>query len=1385
MKKNTKKWSLKCNNACLAILLLLSTTIYGQDLVQCGADAYFQTIRLRQNIPGEGQNGDFALYKVDPIAVTFEFIANLSVSDGPDDYAIPSSSSVNSLGVNPDDNQFYFINPSSPYQFYRMSGTGQVTYLGNLTGAISGSNVAGVFDKEGNYYVTGGSKKLFQVDLNTLETTLVMSTGINVSDIAINPDNDLIYGWDQGKRQLNTFDILNQTVSVIGPEANTSEFGTFGALYFLPSGQLIGYGDNTTISGGQEALVDFNLQTGVVTQLGTGPSVSVNDGASCPFTLAIDKDGPETAGLNTTITYTFKIFNRTAQTLHNIFFQDVLQDGLVFNSEPYNISTEMTIFGTSNGQTQTDLVLNNIPIGISTFQIDVFINCDFPDEQIMNQAIIGIDNLDNPISSNDTDTAVIGDPTGTGIQPLELVFPEEVTIEGCTEVALTSETSVFNFNTVQSGNVAEAFNNAENYEILPSLDNVVELTYIDAISPDSNACGVTIERTFSATDNCGRSIEAVQIIKVIDSAAPIAESIPEELSINCEDYDGEAPITPFTAQDNCSGEIIGVPTDTISDGECGNAFTITRSWSFTDDCGNEAISVQTINVIDVTPPVFDLPLPGDITADCNALPDLTLLSATDNCGEVTVEVVESPSDDDCAIIRTWTATDACGNSSEFSQTITVIDEEAPVFVLTDEEDACHTELVNGAFEAIQFNGIISFEQIQQENIPGWSTTATHNTIEIQRSGQVNGTFSHNGNFHFELNGQGLDDLYQSFCTVPGAELTVQFFHKKRRVNDIVDSLELFAGSDLNNLTSLGVYSVTNADGWKENIVSYVVPEGQESTMILFQALTGSTPSVGNLLDDISVSSDRNNFAELPQDITVNCDEIPEPEVLTAEDNCNNVTVVFEEETVLEEDTTESDETNTQEVCYATEVIDYGPTTTSSGGSIPEDRTDPNKALGQPDGSNEPGGFVSLGIGGSITLKMGGPIYDEAGNDIAIDETSFGQDNCSGNNNENALIEVSQDGNTWVSLVEICRDEDVDISGAGLEFVLFIRITDTTTGGGDGFDVDGVSTLNGCGSSTTPTNNQCSSYNIVRTWTAEDFCGNSTSHTQTITVIDNEAPVFNENLPSDISVECDAIPNAVNLTAFDACSDATVEFEEVITDGTCSYEIVRIWTASDACGNEREHVQTITVIDETAPVLESDLETNISAECGEIPEVPELVFSDSCSENIEVVFTEDDSQSNTFNDFEIFRTWTVTDECGNSAEYTQTVSVQIVNTIEAFDSRICNVDGPVDLFNFLQGEFDTNGVWTVVDGDPSLLTGSVFDPGSIEEDSVYTFNYALTDVSCPVERNLNITIDNCVVLSCGAEDVIISKTVTANGDGLNDVFRVSGIEDCGFVIEVQL
>ena len=57
-------------------------------------------------------------------------------------------------------------------------------------------------------------------------------------------------------------------------------------------------------------------------------------------------------------------------------------------------------------------------------------------------------------------------------------------------------------------------------------------------------------------------------------------------------------------------------------------------------------------------------------------------SATDNCGEVTIDVVESTIAGDCAgdytITRAFTATDDCGNATSATQTITIVDTTAPV-----------------------------------------------------------------------------------------------------------------------------------------------------------------------------------------------------------------------------------------------------------------------------------------------------------------------------------------------------------------------------------------------------------------------------------------------------------------------------------------------------------------------------------------------------------------------------------------------------------------------------------------------------------------------------------------------------------------------------------
>ena len=102
------------------------------------------------------------------------------------------------------------------------------------------------------------------------------------------------------------------------------------------------------------------------------------------------------------------------------------------------------------------------------------------------------------------------------------------------------------------------------------------------------------------------------------------------------------------------------------------------------------------------------------------------------------------------------------------------------------------------------------------------------------------------------------------------------------------------------------------------------------------------------------------------------------------------------------------------------------------------------------------------------------------------------------------------------------------------------------------------------------------YELIRTWTATDECGNETSHTQIIDVQDTTGPVFVEALPADAYANCDGIPVAPELTATDNCGTATVTYTETEVEGDCTnrYSLVREWTATDACGNQTTHTQTV-------------------------------------------------------------------------------------------------------------------------------------------------------------------------------------------------------------------
>ncbi|WP_343690591.1 T9SS type B sorting domain-containing protein [Chitinophaga sp.] len=223
---------------------------------------------------------------------------------------------------------------------------------------------------------------------------------------------------------------------------------------------------------------------------------------------------------------------------------------------------------------------------------------------------------------------------------------------------------------------------------MPFSNEALTVTYRDDTqTPD--ACHTIIMRTWTAVDRCGLTTSAQQTITVVDTTAPkFTTAAPANVTASC---DNVPAAVNLTATDDCAGSMTITPIETRVDipGQCTNNYYLIRKWVAVDNCGNVSDTLrQTVTVKDTTGPVFTGTAPANITVDCDKVPAATPLTATDNCtaGTITVNPVDtrqSISGAKCSntyqLTRTWTATDACGNSTILKQVITVVDTTRPVF----------------------------------------------------------------------------------------------------------------------------------------------------------------------------------------------------------------------------------------------------------------------------------------------------------------------------------------------------------------------------------------------------------------------------------------------------------------------------------------------------------------------------------------------------------------------------------------------------------------------------------------------------------------------------------------------------------------------------------
>ncbi len=252
------------------------------------------------------------------------------------------------------------------------------------------------------------------------------------------------------------------------------------------------------------------------------------------------------------------------------------------------------------------------------------------------------------------------------------------------------------------------------------------ITFND-VTVDGTGSNSVITRTWTATDANGSSASCDQTITVQDSIAPTI-NCPEDLTIACDQSTDPSDTGMATASDTCDATPVITFNDVTVEGTGSNS-VITRTWTATDANGNSASCDQTITVQDNIAPTINCPEDLTIACDQSTDPsDTGMATASDTCdatpvitfNDVTVEGTGSNS----VITRSWTATDANGNSASCDQTITVQDSIAPTINcpedLTIEATESTVELVDYTEDATVIDNCDSIDSIiiTQDPVPG-------------------------------------------------------------------------------------------------------------------------------------------------------------------------------------------------------------------------------------------------------------------------------------------------------------------------------------------------------------------------------------------------------------------------------------------------------------------------------------------------------------------------------------------------------------------------------------------------------------------------------------------------------------------------------------------
>jgi uncharacterized protein YndB with AHSA1/START domain len=648
------------------------------------------------------------------------------------------------------------------------------------------------------------------------------------------------------------------------------------------------------------------------------------------------------------------------------------------------------------------------------------------------------------------------------------------------------------------------------------------------------------------------------------------------------------------ADDN-SGDVVITYTDASTKGTNASGasyynYVITRTWKATDLAGNFATCAQTITVTETVKPVITCP--GSVTVACGSTaPAVTgNATATDNSGVAVITYTDAVSGNKTT--RTWKATDPSGNYVTCVQTITVTDAVKPVITAAEDITVnCGTSTAPAATGTATGSDNCSAVTITYTDVNG--------SNKITRTWKATDA---SGNYATDVQVITIVDLVKPTIIAPN-DITI---------NCSASTTPSYCGG-----------SATGSDNCSSVSISYSdVTVGNKITRTW-----KATDASGNFATDtqtITIIDNTKPVITDVSDITISCGTSTTPSgcgsVARATDNCSTPVVAYSDVTVGNKITRTWTATDAAgNVATSTQVI----TIVDNTKPVIADIADKTVACG----STTP---ATTGTA-TATDNCSTPTvtYTDAVSGNKITRTWKAVDAAGNYATSTQLITVSDAVKPVVT-----APNDITVTCSNL-------VTPATTGTATATD--------NCSTATVTYTDVTSGNKITRTWKATDASGNYATDTQVITVTDNVKPTV--TAPADITISCSASTTPSycggSATGSDNCSSVSISYSDV----TVGNKITRTWKATDASGNFATDTQTITIIDNTKPVITDVSDITIScgtsttpSGCGSVARA-----TDNCS--TPVVAYSDVTVGN-----KITRTWTATDAAGNVATSTQIITI---------------------------------------------------------------------------------------------------------------------------------